>query len=56
MVLVPTGPLDDTREPTFAKGQWFGGVPHTRVVIIAPAASGTWSMLIGGILLGFADT
>lgn len=52
MSLVPTGPLVDTRPPNFAKGQWFGGVPHTRVVI---QSIGTWSALYrqlnDGILL-----
>lgn len=47
----PLEPRRDERTPTFCKGQWFGGVPHSRVVIIDPSAKGRLSSLAGGILL-----
>lgn len=44
-------PRMDDRPPTFYKGQWFGGVPHSRVIIIWPGAVGDWSPLTGGVVL-----
>lgn len=49
MAIVPTGPLTDERSPAFAKGQWFGGVPHTRIVIQQP---GDWSLIFSAINRG----
>ena len=57
MTLVPTGPQEDTRPPNYAKGQWFGGVPHTRVVV---QAIGSWNdsfeALARGILLQMSNS
>lgn len=52
MALVPTESLLDTRPPNYVKGQWFGGVPHTRVVVISTTAFGSWAWLNNGVLLG----
>lgn len=42
-------PRMDDRPPTFYKGQWFGGVPHTRVVLVYPEATDVYEPLRGGI-------
>lgn len=43
--------LPDTRPPTFAKGQAFGGVPHSRVFISGNPSSGIWKWTETGAVI-----
>lgn len=44
-------PRIDERPPGYAKGQWFGGVPHSRVIVFLPAATGVFAWLRDGIVI-----
>ena len=50
-----TDPRIDERKPTFAKGPMFGGVPHTRVILFCPDASGEAAFLKDGALMEFFE-
>ena len=43
--------VPDTRPPTFAKGQAFGGVPHSRVFIEGNPSSGLWKWTEDGAVI-----
>lgn len=44
-------PRLDIRPPDYRKGQFFGGVPHSRVIIIATDATGRFLPLSGGLVM-----
>lgn len=42
------------RSPAFAKGPYFGTVPHTRVIIFGPTATGPAAFLNNGVVIGYS--
>lgn len=44
-------PRVDERPPTFYNGQWFGALPHTRVILTWPGAYGDYAWAADGMVV-----